>query len=57
MQERVSGFLAGLASRRDELRCRCRTILQSRAEELAQASRTDSRYTQMQIPPWLWFSN
>ena len=31
VQERVGNFLAGLTSRRDEVRCRCRTVLQSRA--------------------------
>ena len=34
VQERVGNFLAGLASRRDEVRRRCRTVLQSRAEAL-----------------------
>ena len=35
--ERVSSFLTGLASRKDEVRRRCRTTLQSRAEELLRA--------------------
>ena len=43
VQERVSKFLAGLASRKDEVRRRCRTVLQSRAEALQPASRLDSR--------------
>ena len=34
VQERVGKFLAGLAGRPDEVRRRCRTILQSRAEAL-----------------------
>ena len=34
VQERVGRFLDGLVSRRDEVRRRCRTILQSRAEAL-----------------------
>ena len=32
VQERVGKFLAGLSSRKDEVRRRCRTVLQSRAE-------------------------
>ncbi len=42
-QERVGGFLAGLASRKDEVRRRCRTVLQSRAEALLRNSRPDSQ--------------
>ena len=42
MQERVGNFLAGLASRRDEVRRRCRTVLQSRAEALLPNSQHDS---------------
>ena len=34
VQERVSNFLAGLSNRKDEVKRRCRTFLQSRAEEL-----------------------
>ena len=34
VQERVGNFLGGLASRRDEVKRRCRTVLQSRAERL-----------------------
>ena len=36
-------FLAGLANRKDEVRRRCRTVLQSRAEALQPASRPDSQ--------------
>ena len=43
VQERVGKFLAGLASRKDEVRRRCRTILQSRAEALLRESRPDSQ--------------
>ena len=32
--ERVGKFRAGLSSRKDEVRRRCRTVLQSRAETL-----------------------
>ena len=38
VQERVSNFLAGLASRKDEVRRRYRTILQSRAQSHRRAS-------------------
>ena len=34
VQERVSNFLSGLSSRKDEVKRRCRTVLQSRAEGL-----------------------
>ena len=43
VQERVGGFLAGLSSRPDEVRRRCRTTLQSRAETLQRDSRPYSR--------------
>ena len=46
----------GLSSRKDEVRRRCRTVLQSRAETLPRDSRPDSQHPQMHIPPWLWFS-
>ena len=39
VQQRVGNFLSGLDSRRDEVRRRCRTILQSKAEALLQDSR------------------
>ena len=42
VQERVRNFLAGLAIRRDEVRRRCRTVLQSRAEALLPNSQHDS---------------
>ena len=44
MQERVGDFLAGLTSRRDEVRRRCRTVLQSRAETLQRDSRPDPHH-------------
>ena len=34
VQERVGSFLAGLASRKEEVKRRCRTVLQSKAEAL-----------------------
>ena len=39
VQEKVGKFLAGLAGRKDEVRRRCRTVLQSRAEALLRDSR------------------
>ena len=42
VQERVGNFLDGLSSRKDEVRRRCRTVLQSRAETLPRDSRPDS---------------
>ena len=38
VQERVSAFLSGLASRKDEVKRRCRTALQSRSEGLMRES-------------------
>ena len=38
VQERVGNFLHGLSSRKDEVRRRCRTILQSRAERFLRES-------------------
>ena len=43
VRERVGSFLAGLASRKDEVRRRCRTILQSRAEALVRNPQPDSQ--------------
>ena len=45
VQERVSGFLAGLAGRKDEVKRRCRTLLQSKAEGLARQSSPNSMPT------------
>ena len=42
--ERVSSFLTGLAGRKEEVRRRCRTVLQSRAEELLRAPRPNPQY-------------
>ena len=44
VQERVGRFLAGLAGRKDEVRRRCRTILQARAEALMRDPQPDSQY-------------
>ena len=43
VRERVRNFLGGLASRRDEVKRPCRTILQSRAERLPRNLRPDSQ--------------
>ena len=43
VQERVGSFLAGLASRKDEAKRRCRTILQSRAETVRRDIQTLSQ--------------
>ena len=42
VQERVGKFLAGLSSRKDEVKRRCRTVLQSRAEALPRDFQPDS---------------
>ena len=42
VQKRVNNFLSGLAYRRDEVKRRCRTVLQSKAAALLRDSRTDS---------------
>ena len=57
VQERVGSFLARLTSRKDEVKRRCRTVLQSRAESLpARLPARSPTFRQMHIPPWLWFS-
>ena len=43
VQERVNNFPAGLASRRDEVKRCCRTVLQSRAERLPRNRRPHSQ--------------
>ena len=45
VQEKVNNFLAGLASRKEEVKRRCRTVLQSRAESLLQVLHTHSQPT------------
>ena len=55
VQERVGSFLARLTSRKDEVKRRCRTVLQSRAESLLRDSSPTPDFRQMHIPPWLWF--
>ena len=43
VQERVNGFFAGLSGRKEEVKRRCRTVLQSRAEDLLGDSQPNSR--------------
>ncbi len=43
VQERVGNFLARLASRKEEMRRRCRTVLQSRAQALLRDLHPDSQ--------------
>ena len=57
VQERVGKFLAGLSSRKDEVRRRCRTVLQSRAKHSRETPAPIPSTRQMHIPPWLWFSS
>ena len=45
MKEKVSTFLTGLASRKNEVRRRCRTVLQSSAERPARPPLIHSRLT------------
>ena len=42
VQERVNNFLGGRAIRRDEVKRRCRTVLQSRADGLLRNSQPNS---------------
>ena len=44
VQERVGSFLAGLAGRKEEVKHRCRTVLQSRAEGLLRNHHPDSHH-------------
>ena len=49
VQERVGNFLSGLANRKDEVRRRCRTTLQSKAETLLRDSPPIPTVRQMHI--------
>ena len=46
VQERVNNFLGGLASRRDEVKRRCRAVLQSRAAGLPKDSQPNSGHSE-----------
>ena len=50
VQERVGNFLGGLASRRDEVKRRCRTVLQSRAAGLLRDSQPNSGHPENAHP-------
>ena len=50
VQERVNNFLVGLASRRDEVKRRCRTVLQSRAAGLPKDSQPNSGHSENAHP-------
>ena len=43
VRERVSGFFAGLSNRKEEVKRRCRTVLQSRAARLVRAAQPNSQ--------------
>ena len=45
VEERVGKFLSGLTTRKDEVKRRCRTVLQSRAETFLRDSRPDSQHS------------
>ena len=45
VEERVGKFLSGLSTRKDEVKRRCRTVLQSRAETFLRDSRPDSQHS------------
>ena len=44
VQERVGSFLVGLANRKEEVKRRCRTVLQSRASALPRDSHSNSQH-------------
>ena len=44
VQERVGSFLVGLANRKEEVKRRCRTVLQSRAGTLLRDSHSNSQH-------------
>ena len=61
MQEKVGDFFARLSTRREEVKRRCRTVLQAQVEELMASNQTDlqhpatSNLPELQISPWLQF--
>ena len=50
VQEKVGHFLEGLSGRKEEVKRRCRTILQSRADTLLRDSHTDSQHSENAHP-------
>ena len=56
VQDRVGKFLAVLTGRKDEVRRRCGTVLQSGAGGRSfETPGPIPRVWQMHIRPWLWF--
>ena len=55
VQERVGNFLSGLADRKQEVKRRCRTVLQSRVKSCCSTPSSPAIPRQMHIPPWHWF--
>lgn len=53
VQERVSGFLTGLADRQNEVRRRRRTVLHSRAQALKQDCLAELHYPTNTHPTWV----
>ena len=53
VQERVGDFLSGRASRSDEVKRRCRTVLQSRAGGSCETASPIPDTPEMHISPWL----
>ncbi len=54
VQEKVGNFLAGLSNRKDEVKRRCRTTLQSRAEKLLRNPQPDSHQSTNAHPTLAW---
>ena len=55
VQDKVGGILRGQVSRKDEVRRRCWTVLQSRADALRRRPITIPTVKQMHISLWIWF--
>ena len=53
VQERVGNFLIALASRKEDVKRHCRTVLQSRGEGLQRDFQPHSQPTANAHPPWL----
>ena len=53
VQQRVNHFLAGLSSRKHEVRRRCRTVCHQGPEDYCKTSGPIPGTRQMHIPPWL----
>ena len=55
VQEKMNAFFDGLTHRKDEVRHRCRTLLQARADALMFTPAVPLPSLQNVVPPWLWF--